>query len=329
MGRSTRGTRVITSLKYLPAAIWRIWPGAVRNPSVLIRPAGTTSGRVWTLPPGGHGECPRRNHDDAAGTKWDSSPVERISVNVGTVPVLTPFRAAGAEQGLGSPLTDRVGTGRSRRSTPSRGERGTWGRAAAETRRQGHCDAERSTRERGWPGPRERSWGSGIGNAGQASPLGGGRSRPPVRRPVQPRARPGHAARGVRPGRGEQRPEHSRRGRLDRRRGGTDGRRSRVPGRPAGTGQGRHVPPVAGASTVDPEGPWLGKTQTSGDSEHRRSGGPGRVEAGAGTDLRGRLLPGLLRVPAEPAGPRRDRRDPAVRHPRLPVGAGRRYRGVF
>src|SRR4051794_26050980 len=52
-------------------------------------------------------------------------------------------------------------------------------------------------------------------------------SRPPVRRPVQPRARPGHAARGVRPGRGQQRPEHSRRGRGDCRRRGAD---DRVPG---------------------------------------------------------------------------------------------------
>src|SRR3954470_9468462 len=100
MGRSTRGTRVITSLKYLPAPIWRIWPGAVRNLSgAHCGRAGTTSGRVWTLPPGGHGECPRRNHDDAAGTKWDSSPVERIPVNVGTVPILTPFSVRPARRG--------------------------------------------------------------------------------------------------------------------------------------------------------------------------------------------------------------------------------------
>src|SRR3954471_5953862 len=100
MGRSTRGTRVITSLKYLPAAIWRIWPGAVRNPSgAHWGPAGTTSGRVWMRSPGGHGECPRRSHDEAAGTKWDSSPVERTAVNVGTVPVLTPV--PGNQHGAG------------------------------------------------------------------------------------------------------------------------------------------------------------------------------------------------------------------------------------
>lgn len=45
---------------------------------------------------------------------------------------------------------------------------------------------------------------AGIGNADQASPLGGGRSRPQVRRSVQPRMRPGDAARGVRTGRGQQ-----------------------------------------------------------------------------------------------------------------------------
>src|SRR3954468_16417390 len=75
---------------------------------VLIGPAGTTSGRVWTLPPGGHGECPRRSHDDAAGTKWGSSPVERISVNVGTVPVLTPFPCGRHGAGVGFTV-DRSG----------------------------------------------------------------------------------------------------------------------------------------------------------------------------------------------------------------------------
>ncbi len=39
------------------------------------------------------------------------------------------------------------------------------------------------------------------------------------------------------------------------------------------------------------------------------------------------LRAGLLRVPAEAARPGRDRRDPLLRHPRLPLGAGRGYRG--
>ena len=41
------------------------------------------------------------------------------------------------------------------------------------------------------------------------------------------------------------------------------------------------------------------------------------------------LPAGLLRVPAQAAGARRDRRDPALRHQGLPVGAGRRHRGVL
>src|SRR3954466_16102087 len=84
-------------------------PGAVRNlPGAHWGLAGTTSGRVWMLPPGGHGEGPRRSHDDAAGTKWDSSPVERISVNVGTVPVLTPFPCGRHGAGVGFTV-DRSG----------------------------------------------------------------------------------------------------------------------------------------------------------------------------------------------------------------------------
>ena len=66
-----------------------------------------------------------------------------------------------------------------------------------------------------------------------------------------------------------------------------------------------------------------GKVRKLGIPDHRGPGGPGGAEARAGTDLRGRLPAGLLRVPAEAAGARRDRRDPAVRHQGLPVGAGR------
>ena len=90
----------------------------------------------------------RRSHDDAAGTELGSSPVERTAVNAITVPVLTlgprePVRLAG----LGPQSADRVGAGRSRRSTPSRGKPGTWGRPAAGSRREGCCDAERSAGE--------------------------------------------------------------------------------------------------------------------------------------------------------------------------------------
>ena len=60
---------------------------------------GPTPGRVWMRSPGGHGECPRRNHGEAAGTKWGSSPVERTAVNVGTVSgPHPPIRAAGTNR---------------------------------------------------------------------------------------------------------------------------------------------------------------------------------------------------------------------------------------
>src|ERR1700729_4508413 len=81
--------------------------------------------------PGDHGEVLRGSRGDAAGTEPGSSFAERITVNTGTVPVppaaAHPVRLAG----LGAPTADRSGTGRSRRSTPSRGKPGAWGRAAA------------------------------------------------------------------------------------------------------------------------------------------------------------------------------------------------------
>ena len=56
----------------------------------------------------------------------------------------------------------------------------------------------------------------------------------------------------------------------------------------------------------------------------------GGAEAGAGADLRGGLPAVLLRVPPEPAGAGRDRRDPPLHGThRLRVGAGGRHRGVL
>ncbi len=45
------------------------------------------------------------------------------------------------------------------------------------------------------------------------------------------------------------------------------------------------------------------ETAPPGDRHHRRPGGPGFLEAGAGADLRGGLPPVLLRVPPRPSGP--------------------------
>ena len=171
---------------------------------------------------------------------------------------------------------------------------------------------------------------AGIGDAGQASPLGGGRSWPPVRRPVQPRARPGHADRGVRPGRGQHagpRPPASDGltvARVEAEVG--------VPGflddlRPQFKAGTFRPLPVRERKIPKPGG--SGKVRRLGIPDGGRPGRPGGAETGAGTDLRGRLRAGLLRVPARAARTRRDRRDPPVRHPGLPLGAGRGYRGVL
>jgi hypothetical protein len=71
---------------------------------------------------GGHGDVLRGSRGDAAGTELGSCFVERITVNVGTVSILACLHAPSVAGRLGPSSTDRVGTGRSRRSTPSRGE---------------------------------------------------------------------------------------------------------------------------------------------------------------------------------------------------------------
>ena len=77
----------------------------------------------------------------------------------------------------------------------------------------------------------------------------------------------------------------------------------------------------------DPQAGRVGEAEETRHSRRGRQGGPGRAEARAGTHLRGGLRARLLRVPAGAAGARRDRRDSPVRHPRVPVGAGRGHRG--
>src|SRR5690349_13731742 len=101
---------------------------------------GELPGRLADAGPEGHGEVLRDSRGDAAGAESGSSFVERITVNTGTVPVLPSLSRRQRGGGGLSPLSaDRSGTGRSRRSTPSRGEPGTWGRAAVAARREGGC----------------------------------------------------------------------------------------------------------------------------------------------------------------------------------------------
>ena len=101
----------------------------------------------------------------------------------GNRPGPAALQVSGLEHRLAAPTADRSRTGRSRRSTSGWGKPGTWGRAAAVSRREGHCNAGRCAGEyrRSRSGPPVWAVVVGIGDADQASPLGGGRSRPQVR----------------------------------------------------------------------------------------------------------------------------------------------------
>jgi len=64
----------------------------------------------------------RGSRGDAAGIELGSSFVERITVNAGTVRFCLAAVHPTGLVGLGSSSADRIGAGRSRRSTPSRGK---------------------------------------------------------------------------------------------------------------------------------------------------------------------------------------------------------------
>jgi hypothetical protein len=83
---------------------------------------GELPGRLADVGLGGHGDVLRGSRGDAAGTELGSSFVERITANVGTVSILACLHAPSVAGRLGPSSTDRVGTGRSRRSTRSRGK---------------------------------------------------------------------------------------------------------------------------------------------------------------------------------------------------------------
>jgi len=69
---------------------------------------------------------------------------------------------------------------------------------------------------------------------------------------------------------------------------------------------------------------------TGGRSMPPPSSGSGTPTRSPPRSLRHRRLhAGLVRVPADAAGTRRDRRDPHVRHQGLPLGVGRGHRGVL
>jgi hypothetical protein len=81
-GRYTRGTGVVTPLQATPALIRWMWAGSRCRPAPHF--GRETSGSVCSLGPGGHGEGLRRSRGDAAGVEPGASPVDRVTVNVGT-----------------------------------------------------------------------------------------------------------------------------------------------------------------------------------------------------------------------------------------------------
>jgi hypothetical protein len=108
-----------------PVMSHRLEPGGSGPVAVRTQPfitGGELPGGFVIACPGGHGECLRRNRGDAAGTESGASCDERSAVNTGTVPVLPPHRAASAAGGWVHRRPIGFGTGRSRRSTPSRGK---------------------------------------------------------------------------------------------------------------------------------------------------------------------------------------------------------------
>jgi hypothetical protein len=123
------------------ARTWRIWAGSgacspcamAGNSRVVvfqtIREATVKCCGVAVAMPRGYSRVP--------------TPTSDQSVNTGTSPALpAPDASSAGEPGWAHRLSTRLWEGRSRRSTPSRGEPGTWGRAAA--RSQGRfCNVRR------------------------------------------------------------------------------------------------------------------------------------------------------------------------------------------
>src|ERR1035441_4356723 len=121
--------------------------GRARCAPVAFRRDGELPGRHAGVVSGGHGEVLRVSRGDAAGIELGSSFVERITVNTGTVSVLPDPAHPVRRVGLGASSADRLGAGRSRRSTPSRGEPGATGWAPRPPRSTGTWAARTTS----WP----------------------------------------------------------------------------------------------------------------------------------------------------------------------------------
>lgn len=243
------------------------------------------------------------------GHNWVPIPSTDHMVNVGTpLPVPARVRRPAVRGRTGSSPTGAGGGGRRTRSSPGPGEPVAWRRGPARVR-----------------GNREHGGGDTLVNTGVPWPadVKGAWHRVLVMQTKLRRwaaAEPGRrfddlfnlvydpaflvvAWDRVRSNRGG-RTAGAGRGRPPRRAGAAHARR---PVRSAPKGEVRAVHARAGAPQADPQGGRQGPQP--GDPHH---GGPDRsgvAETGAGADLRSRLPPVLVRVPAQKTGAGRDRRD--------------------
>ena len=240
----------------------------VTLPAVLVL-VGATPGWSCGCPPGGHGEVPRRNHGEAAGTKLGSSSVERAAVNTGTVPVLT--RAGLPARIMGWVHRRPIGSGRGGAAVVLRGRES---RSPGEGRQRKREDKDAVMPKdppvnTGGPVPGREPW---VRVSGMQAKLHRWAVADPGRRFddlfnfVHDPATLRMAFARVASNTGANTP-------------GVDGltvaaveearRCCGVPGRSAGTGQGRLVSSVAGAPTIDPERPRFGEAAKFGHPHHR------------------------------------------------------------
>ena len=161
--------------------------------------------------------------------------------------------------------------------------------------RSGGCVGEhRRSRRRPLPGGT-----TGTEDPNQAVPVGLRRSRPQVRRPVQPGGRSRVSSGGVGSGAQQQGRPISRGGSTHRVVHRAACRRRGLPRHAAVHAQGPQLPATTTAGADDPQ--TRRQTTPPGDRHDHRPGSAGLPEAGAGADLRNGFSPVQLRVPSESA----------------------------
>ena len=284
--------------------------GRVRRAAIRCDLGGELAGRSTKAGPGGREEGLRAY---SRRCRWDTVGLllrRAKHSEHGNHPVsLPPGTRSSVVGGIGATTAERAGWGGAAVVV-----RGRESRSHGEGRQrfregEGNCNAARRDAEWRRSGrPRNGSVGSGSGDAGQASSLGGGpiltAGSMTCSTSCTTRRRWSWRSTGSRAIAGARSP-------------GVDGLtvadvedRIGVSGflndlrAQLKTGSFR---PLPGAGTQDPETGWLGQGPQAGDSHDRGPGRSGRFKTRSGTYLRGRLRAGLLRVPAQTAGLGRDR----------------------